>query len=204
VPALCYLSSPSVSLNRLAVTIQRVAQQLELPDGPRERMNSLHSLIDDLHREITTTTRRIDTHARVDQRVTVLTQIPGVGSSIAMLIIAEVARSVGSRPPDTSAPGPESRRPFAAPTGKPASGTSRTRGRTSCAGRSPKPPSASPAAADRCGRYERIAKRRGSRAAKVAVARQILTLCYYGLRDGEIRCLDREATNPDDGMADAA
>src|SRR5207302_8861787 len=37
--------------------------------------------------------------------------------------------------------------------------------------------------------YERIAKRRGPKIAKVAVARQILTLCYYGLRDGEIRCL---------------
>ena len=29
--------------------------------------------------------------------------------------------------------------------------------------------------------YERIAKRRGSKIAKVAVARQILTLCYHGL-----------------------
>src|SRR5207248_609140 len=28
--------------------------------------------------------------------------------------------------------------------------------------------------------------------AKVAVARQILTLCYYGLRDGEIRCLNNQ------------
>ena len=37
--------------------------------------------------------------------------------------------------------------------------------------------------------YERIAKRRGKQIAKVAVARQILTLSYYGLRDGEIRCL---------------
>ena len=37
--------------------------------------------------------------------------------------------------------------------------------------------------------YERIAKRRGKQVAKVAVARKILTLCYYGLRDGEIRCL---------------
>ena len=37
--------------------------------------------------------------------------------------------------------------------------------------------------------FERIAKRRGRKIAKVAVARQILTLCYYGLRDGEIRCL---------------
>jgi hypothetical protein len=37
--------------------------------------------------------------------------------------------------------------------------------------------------------FERIAKRRGRRIAKVAIARKILTLCYYGLRDGEIRCL---------------
>jgi hypothetical protein len=37
--------------------------------------------------------------------------------------------------------------------------------------------------------FERIAKRRGRRVARVAIARQILTLCYYGLRDGEIRAL---------------
>jgi hypothetical protein len=30
---------------------------------------------------------------------------------------------------------------------------------------------------------------RGKSVAKVAVARKILTLCFYGLRDGEIRCL---------------
>jgi len=36
--------------------------------------------------------------------------------------------------------------------------------------------------------FERIAKRR-RRIAKVAIARRILTLCFYGLRDGEIRCL---------------
>jgi transposase len=38
--------------------------------------------------------------------------------------------------------------------------------------------------------FERIAKRRGRKLAKVAVARKILTLCYYGLCDGEIRCLE--------------
>ena len=42
--------------------------------------------------------------------------------------------------------------------------------------------------------YERIAKRRGKQIAKVAVARQILTLCFYGLRDGEIGCLAPRAT----------
>jgi transposase len=41
--------------------------------------------------------------------------------------------------------------------------------------------------------YERISKRHGKSVAKVAVARKILTLCYYGLRDGEIRCLTPRA-----------
>jgi transposase len=39
--------------------------------------------------------------------------------------------------------------------------------------------------------YRRIAERRGTNRARVAIARKILTLIYYGLRDGEIRCLAR-------------
>ena len=38
-------------------------------------------------------------------------------------------------------------------------------------------------------RYPKIAKRRGRNKARVALARKVLTLVYYGLRDGEIRCL---------------
>jgi transposase len=37
--------------------------------------------------------------------------------------------------------------------------------------------------------FRRIATRRGRNIGRVAVARKILTLVYYGLRDGEIRCL---------------
>jgi hypothetical protein len=37
--------------------------------------------------------------------------------------------------------------------------------------------------------YRRIAERQGRNKATVAIARKILTLAYYGLRDGEIRCL---------------
>jgi transposase len=37
--------------------------------------------------------------------------------------------------------------------------------------------------------YRRIAERRGKNKANVAIARKVLTLIYYGLRDGEIRCL---------------
>jgi transposase len=37
--------------------------------------------------------------------------------------------------------------------------------------------------------FHRIAERRGRNIARVAAARKLLTLVYYGLRDGEIRCL---------------
>jgi transposase len=39
----------------------------------------------------------------------------------------------------------------------------------------------------------RLAARRGANIAKVAAARKLLTLVYYGLRDGHIRCLARPA-----------
>jgi len=36
----------------------------------------------------------------------------------------------------------------------------------------------------------RVGARRGPNIGRVAAARQLLTLVYYGLRDGEIRCLN--------------
>jgi transposase len=41
--------------------------------------------------------------------------------------------------------------------------------------------------------YRRIADRRGNKIARVAAPRRLLTLVYYGLRDGVIRCLYQEA-----------
>ena len=41
--------------------------------------------------------------------------------------------------------------------------------------------------------YRQIAERRGKHKATVAIARKVLTLVYYGLRDGEIRCLATDA-----------
>jgi transposase len=37
--------------------------------------------------------------------------------------------------------------------------------------------------------YSRVAARRGNKIARVAAARKLLALVYYGLRDGEVRCL---------------
>ena len=42
--------------------------------------------------------------------------------------------------------------------------------------------------------FTRIAARRGTMIARVAAARKLLSLVYYGLRDGEIRCLAKGAT----------
>jgi transposase len=39
------------------------------------------------------------------------------------------------------------------------------------------------------GEFRRIAERRGKNKARVAIARKVLTLAYYGLRDGEISCI---------------
>jgi hypothetical protein len=39
----------------------------------------------------------------------------------------------------------------------------------------------------------RLTARRGANIAKLAAARKLLTLVYYGLRDGHIRCLARPA-----------
>ena len=39
----------------------------------------------------------------------------------------------------------------------------------------------------------RVGARRGRNIGRVAAARHLLTLVYYGLRDGEIRCLANDA-----------
>jgi transposase len=41
--------------------------------------------------------------------------------------------------------------------------------------------------------FHRLAERRGKNRAHVAIARRVLTFAYYGLRDGEIRCLNQPA-----------
>jgi len=178
---------------------------VQLPDGPRRRLDSLLGLICDFDREITDTTSEIDARARTDARVKLLCQIRGIGRYTAMLIIAEI--------------GEVKRFPTAkhlcqwaglTPTIRSSDGKARL-GHISRQGSTilrwalteaaqHTPTGGGPLRAQ----YERIAKRRGSKIAKVAVARQILTLCYYGLRDEEIRCLTRQSTDIDNELAEVA
>ncbi|MFN8215733.1 MAG: IS110 family transposase [Solirubrobacterales bacterium] len=163
---------------------------LELPDGPRRRLDSLTALIDDLDREVGTATREIDARARADERVTLLCGIRGIGRYTAMLVIAEVG-DVGRFPTARHLCAWAGLTPtIRSSDGKARLGHISRQGsailRWALTEAAQKAPSGGGPLRSR---YERIAKRRGPKVAKVAVARQILTLCYYGLRDGEIRCL---------------
>jgi transposase len=163
---------------------------LELRQASRQRLDSLLALLDDFDREIDAASSEIDQQAKADDRVALLCQIHGIGRYTAMLIIAEI--------------GDVRRFPTArhlcawaglTPTVRSSDGKARL-GHISRQGSSILRWAVVEAAQHvptRGGplreQFERIAKRRGRRVARVAVARQILTLCYYGLRDGEIRAL---------------
>jgi transposase len=164
--------------------------QLDLREPPRRRLESLMSLICDFDREIEVTTREIDQRARHDDRVDVLCQIRGIGPYTAMLVIAEVgdiARFASARKLCAWA--------GLTPTVRSSDGKARL-GHITRQGSRPLRWALVEAAQKNTtsggplrDSFERIAKRRGRKIAKVAIARKILTLCYYGLRDGEIRCL---------------
>jgi transposase len=172
----------------------RFLDELELREAPRRRLDGLLSLIADFDREIDATSREIDQRAEADPYVEVLCQIRGIGRYIAMLVIAEVG-DIGRFP---------SARHLCAwagltPTVRSSDGRARL-GHITGQG-SPALRWALVEAAQHAGRgggplrdaYDRITKHRGKSVAKVAVARKILTLCFYGLRDGEIRCLTPRA-----------
>jgi transposase len=178
---------------------------LQLSEGPRRRLDSLLALIGDFDREITNTTSEIDQQAKADTRVKLLCQLRGIGPYIAMLIIAEI--------------GEVKRFPTAkhlcqwaglAPTvrssdGKAHHGHISRQGSTILRWALTEAAQHAPTGGGPLRtQYERIAKRRGAKIARVAVARQILTLCYYGLRDGEIRCLTKQPTNDLADLAEAA
>jgi transposase len=168
----------------------RFLAALELREAPRRRLDSTLALVGDFTREIEQTSREIDARAKEDPFVPVLCQIRGVGRYIAMLVIAEVG-DIGRFA--------TARRLCAWAGLTPTVRSSDGRARLGHISRQGSPPLrwALVEAAQHAGTgagplredYERIAKRRGKAVAKVAVARKILTLCFYGLRDGEIRCL---------------
>jgi transposase len=171
---------------------RRFLDDLQLRPDPRARLETLLRLIADFDREIDALAHEIDRRAKHDPRVDVLRQIYGVGRYLGMLIVAEIGAI-------ERFPSARHLCAWAGLTPTVHSSDARARlGHISRQGSVALRWALVEAAQKACQGggplrqdFERIAKRRGRKIAKVAVARKILTLCYYGLRDGEIRCLKR-------------
>lgn len=167
--------------------------ELDVRESAKGRIEALLRLRADFDREIEALKIEIDRLATEDRNVKVLTQLPGIGNYTAMLIIAEVgdisrfrsARHLCSWAGIT----PRVR----------SSDTTTHMGHISkqgCGHLRWALVEAAQKAARSSGplrsHYERVTRRRGSKVARVAVARKILTLSYYGLRDGQINCLQTQ------------
>jgi transposase len=174
---------------------QRHLDQMELGDVYVIRVESLRDLIELYDREVAMLERKIHHLLRHDRGYEAIQALNGVGRTIAAIFVAEIGDVTRFRSPEAlcswAGLAPRHRE----------SDTKVTRlGITKMGSRLVRW-----AALEAMVRYhggswlqgdfQRIAKRRGKNKARVAVARKLLTLVYYGLRDGEIRCVraDREA-----------
>jgi len=168
---------------------QHLLDTCELADAYAVRVESLRDLIEAIDQQIDVLQGRIDTALADDARFWAIQAIPGVGPVLAAVFVAEI--------------GDVSRFPSArhlcswaglTPSHHESDTTVR-RGHITKQGsrlvrwaaveavqrqRGPTPIRA---------HHHQVSDRRGKNIGRVAAARKLVTLVYYGLRDGDIRCL---------------
>jgi len=166
---------------------------LRLPDGYTNRIGSLRDLIAFFDREVTMIEREIHQMLKDDPGYNAIQQVPGIGRVFAAIFVAEIGDVSRFSSPDKLCS-------WAGLTPKHRESDIKVvRGRITKMGSRLVRWAAIEATAKNRGTkkiqadFRRIAKRRGKQKAHVAVARKILTLVYYGLRDGEIRSLEPKA-----------
>jgi len=162
---------------------------LEFPGAYMTRLDSLRDLIDIYNREIDQLDRRIPTMLAGHDGYRAIQAIPGVGPLLAAVFVAEIGDV-------TRFPSPHRLTSWAGLTPKHReSDTKVTRLGISKQGSRHVRWAAIEAVSRNHGGgrikadFRRIAERRGRNIGRVAAARKVLVLVYYGLRDGEIRCL---------------
>jgi transposase len=177
--------------------------ELELADAYQERITSLRRLIGRYDTEIARFDRRIHRLLRDDAGYRVIQQLDGVGPVIAAVFITEIGDisrfATPKRLCSWAGLTPKHRE----------SDTKVIRGSITKQGA----PLVRWAAIEAVARYRggapiketyrRIAQRKGNKIARVAAARKLLTLVYYGMRDHQIRCLTGGSVNGS-GTAPAA
>jgi transposase len=162
---------------------------LDLPEGYSLRLESLRDLIVNYDREIVSLDRRIAIRLADHPGYRAIQAIDGVGPILAAVFVAEIGDV-------TRFPTADRLCSWAGMTPKHReSDTKVRRGSISKQGSrllrwaAVEAVQKNHAGGDFKTAYRQIAQRRGRNIAKVAAGRKLLTLVYYGLRDGHIRCL---------------
>ena len=185
--ASCGVAVPMSDL--FGVAGQDLLGRLELPAAFRARVDSARRLIDCLDGEIDTFSVMTSRQLRADPRYLALQTIPGIGPVLAAVFVAEIDDvSRFARPEQLAS--------WAGLTPKHhESDTHVHRGRITKQG-SRLVRWAAVEAVQRAGKTsrvgnvrDRIGARRGRNIGVVAGARELITLVYYALRDGHVRCL---------------
>jgi transposase len=160
-----------------------------LADSYAVRVKSLRDLIEVVDREVSMLQGRVDEWLADDAGYHAIQAIPGVGPVLAAVFVAEigdVSRFATARHLASWAGLTPSHHE---------SDTKVRRGHITKQGSRLVRWAAVEAVAQQRGdtpiraHHHRVADRRGKNIGRVAAARKLVTLVYYGLRDGEIRCL---------------
>jgi transposase len=172
---------------------QRFLDAMELADAYLVRVESLRDLIERYDREVGMLERRIHELLRDDRGYQAIQALDGVGRTLAAIFVTEIGDVSRFRSPEAlcswAGLTPRHRE----------SDTKVVHGKITKQGSK----LVRWAALEAIVRYHggpplrdgfhRIAERSGTNKARIATARRLMTLVYYGLRDGEIRCLQRTA-----------
>ena len=167
----------------------RQLDTMELAPPFADRVRSLRELIGVYDREITRLEREIHQHLKGDAGYRAVQAINGVGRISAAVLVAEIGDI-------HRFPTPQHLSSWCGLTPKHRESDLKTRrGRISKQGSRLvratliEGISRYHGGEHLAGQYHKLEKRRGKNKARIALARKVLTLVFYGLRDGEIRCL---------------
>ena len=164
------------------------------PDAYFNRIAVLRDLIDAFDREIVFLDRDIHLILDDDAGYNAVQAIYGVGRLFAAVFVAEIGDVTRFDSPKALCSWAGLTPSTRSPTSMSIGAGSPNKAHAWCAGPPSRPWPATTAGNPSRKRFESIAERRGKNRANVAIARKVLTLVYYGLRDGEIRCLaDQDA-----------
>ena len=171
------------------VSGRALLESCSLSEAYAVRVRSLRGLVDAIDEEVAMLDGRIATAFTDHHGYHVIQQIPGVGRILAAVFVAEIGdvNRFSSAPKLCSWAG-------ITPSHRESDTTIRRGHITKQGSRLVRWAAVEAVQRQRAGSYlqshrHRITDRRGNGIAKVATARKLLTLVYYGLRDGEIRCL---------------